>query len=143
MHWVLSAAAVALYFVIAPNSAMAGPRYSDPGVTILIFDTGAGRAIGTLGGSRNSTDPNERISCTVTRGEIVGASGAKVRSTSVSCSARDTSLRTVTCTTRSEAMANALNGLANDGLIEFQFDANAQCTDILVYESTSLERKRT
>jgi hypothetical protein len=38
-------------------------------------------------------------------------------------------------------MANALSGTTNDSLIEFHFDAAGKCTDIVVYESTSLERK--
>ena len=128
----LSAAAVAI----------AGPHYSQPGVTIFVDSTGAGNAMGTLGGTRNSADLNERLACLVSRTETTSSSGAKSRSTSVTCSARDTSRRTVSCTSTSDAMANALSGVSNDSLLEFHFDRNAKCTDIVVYESTSLERKR-
>jgi hypothetical protein len=126
---------------LAVSAAYAGPRYGQPGVSIFVDGTGAGYAMGTLGGTRDSADVNERLSCLVSRSETTSSSGAKTRSTSVSCSARDTSRRTVSCTATTEAMANALSGVSNDSLLEFHFDRNAKCTDIVVYESTSLERK--
>jgi hypothetical protein len=123
-------------------NAVAGPRYSPPGVQIFLNGNG-GYAEGTLGGTRNSANTVERITCTVTREEILSASGAlQERATLVVCTARNAAGRTASCASESEAIANGLNGLSNDGLLRFSFDANAQCTDILVYESSSLEVKK-
>jgi hypothetical protein len=127
--------------VALPQLSAAGPRYGDPGVTIFTDSSGGGYAMGTLGGTRDSADLIQRLSCLVSRTETTSASGARTRTTSVTCSARDTTRRTVSCTSTSDAMANALSGTSNDSLLEFHFDAAGKCTDIVVYESTSLERK--
>jgi hypothetical protein len=137
-----SALVAALACAAIPASAVAGPRYAQPGVQILLNGNG-GFAEGTLGGTRNSANTVERIQCTVTREEIISASGVLVeREILVICVARDAAGRTASCVSESEAIANGLNGLSNDGLLHFSFDANAQCTDILVYESSSLEVKK-
>jgi len=135
-------AGISLALGVAMPVLAAPPHYGRPGVEIFTDDTGAGYAMGTLGGTRNSADLNERLSCLVSRTESVSTSGAVTRSTSVNCSARDTARRTVSCTSTSDSMANALNGTSNDALIEIHFNASGQCTDIVVYESASLERKR-
>jgi len=122
--------------------AVAGPRYTPPGVQIFLNGIG-GYAEGTLGGTRNSANTVERITCTVTREEFLSATGTlTARETLVVCMARNAAGRTVSCASESEAIANGLAGLSNDGLLRFTFDANAQCTDILVYESSSLEVKK-
>jgi hypothetical protein len=126
----------------ASTSAVAGPRYTPPGVQI-VFIGNEGHAEGTLGGTRNSANTVERIGCTVSRDEILSSTGALLgRETLVVCIARNASGRTASCASESESIANGLNGLSPDGLLRFSFDANAQCTDILVYESSSLEVKR-
>lgn len=133
----LAMAALAISVTVA-----AGPRYGRPGVDIFVDTSGAGYAMGTLGGTRNSADLVQRLSCLVSRNETTSSSGAKTRSTSVTCIARDTARRTVSCTSTSDTMAAALSGTSNDSLLEFHFDATGKCTDIVVYESASLERKR-
>lgn len=120
----------------------AGPRYSPAGVQIVLNGNG-GYAEGTLGGSRNSANTVERIGCTVTREETLSASGAVLeRGSLVFCVARNAAGRTASCAAESDTLATGLNGLSNDGLLRFTFDSNAQCTDILVYESSSLEVKK-
>lgn len=136
------AIAAALLSLVVADGAFAGPRYGDPSVTISDDGAGGGKAMGTLGGVRNSADRFERLACLVSRSETTSASGAKTRSASVSCSARNTARRTVSCSSTSDALASALSGASNDSLIEFYFNASGQCTDIIVYESASLERKR-
>jgi hypothetical protein len=134
-------ACVAIATVLSSAAALAGIRYGVPNVSINVYPEGGGVVMGTLGGVRNSTG-NERLSCTVTRGEVTNSAGRVSRSTVVSCSARDNSNVLASCTSRNEALAVPLDGASNDSLIEFHFDAAAQCTNILVYESASLERKR-
>jgi hypothetical protein len=121
-------------------AALAGPRYSAPGVSIFKNADGSGQAYGTLGGTRNSSSPIERLACTVTRTE--SAANPPVRTTLVTCSARDKNNVSVVCTSTDDAVGDSLSGLANDGLIDFRWNANGVCTDVTVYESSSLERKR-
>jgi len=137
----LAATAAFATMVAMPLVSAAGPRYGEPNVSIFTDSTGAGYAMGTLGGTRDSADLIQRLSCLVSRNETTSSSGAKTRTASVTCSARDTARKTVSCTTTSDAMANALSGVSNDSLLEFHFDAAGKCTDVIVYESTSLERK--
>jgi hypothetical protein len=122
------------------TAALAGIRYSDPGVTVKKNPDGSGRAYGTLGGTRNSTSPFERLACTVTRSESAG--NPPVRSTFVLCSARDKNNVSASCTSTSDAVGDSLDGLASDGLIDFSWNAGGTCTTVSVYESSSLERKR-
>jgi len=126
---------------LASAAALAGIRYGQPSVSINAFPEGGGVVMGTLGGVRNSTS-NERLSCTVTRTETTSSTGRVSRSTVVSCGARDKNNVLASCTSRNEALAVPLDGASNDSLIEFHYDAAAQCTNIVVYESASLERKR-
>jgi hypothetical protein len=135
----LVATAAFTAFAIA-TGALAGIRYSDPGVTIQRNPDGSGRAYGTLGGTRNSASTLERLACTVTRAE--SAANPPVPTTLVSCSARDKNNVSVVCTSTSDAVGDSLDGLANDGLIEFTWNSGGVCTDVSVYESSSLERKR-
>jgi hypothetical protein len=135
-------AVVAALMIIAAAPAFAGPRYSDPSVTIVRNADGSGRVTGTLGGVRNSPGLIERLSCTLTRSENVLTGGAVQRTTVASCSARDKIGATATCLSTSDAFGNALSGLSNDGLIDFTYNSSGLCTEIVVYESSSLERKR-
>lgn len=137
---VISAAAVAGMAVSA--AAGAGPRYGVPGVTIEKNADGSGRFYGTLGGTRNSANTVERLGCTITRFETDPSGPNPARTTIVSCNARDKNNVSVICTTSNDALGDALDGLANDGLLDFRWNANGACTDITVYESSSLERKR-
>jgi hypothetical protein len=131
----------AILFMGITTAALAGIRYSVPGVTIFKNADGSGQAYGTLGGTRNSTSTIERLACTVTRTEST-ATNPPVRSTLVSCSARDKNNVSVVCTSTSDAVGDSLSGLANDGLIDFRWNSSGTCTDVTVYESSSLERKR-
>jgi hypothetical protein len=131
----------AIAAALASAAALAGIRYGQPSVSINAYPEGGGVVMGTLGGVRNSTS-NERLSCTVTRSETTNSAGRVSRSTVVSCGARDANNVVVNCTSRNEALAVPLDGASNDSLIEFHYDAAAQCTNIIVYESASLERKR-
>ena len=132
----IAAVAAALF----ATAALAGPRYSQPSVSIVKSADGGGHVMGTLGGVRNSASQVERLSCTVSRTERTVA-GVATRSTLVSCAARDKNNLQATCTSTSDAFANALNGLSADGLIDFTYNASGACTDITVYESASLEEK--
>jgi hypothetical protein len=124
------------------GSATAGIRYGQPGVSITSNADGSGYAMGTLGGVRNSANTRERLACTVTRTETTNSRGALVRSSTVSCGARDANGISVSCVSTQEKHAVALNGVSNDSLIEFHYDAQGTCTTLWVYESASLERKR-
>ena len=124
------------------SAAYAGSRYSQPGVIITPNADGSGYAGGTLGGVRNSANTVERLSCTVTRTETTGANGLPVQISQVSCVARDANGVVASCTSVQEKFAAALNGVSNDSLIEFRYNAAGSCTSLTVYESASLERKR-
>jgi hypothetical protein len=126
----------------AASATLAGPRFGDPGVTITSSSDGGGRAYGTLGGTRNSTSPFEKLACTASRSIALNNAGSEVRNAIVSCTATDKNRVTVTCVSIKEALIDALNGVSADGLIEFSYNASGTCTQILVYESSSLERKR-
>jgi len=134
--------AVAVSAILVSAIAMAGPRYSVPGVTIQKNADGSGQFYGTLGGTRNSTSAIERLSCSIDRTETDPSAPNPVRSTFVSCSARDKNNVSVSCISTQEDAADALAGLSNDGLLDIRYDVNGVCTSITVYESSSLERKR-
>ena len=126
---------------LCATGALAGARYGLPSVTVVKNADGSGRAYGTLGGTRNSAFPSEKLSCTVSRTSSVNLAGSEVKTTAVVCTATDKNRVTATCVSNKEEIADLLNGLSNDGLLEFSF-TGATCTSIYVYESSSLERKR-
>lgn len=138
----VTAACAALASAALASAAYAGIRYGQPSVSIHQATDGGGYAMGTLGGVRNSANTRERLACTVTRTETTTAAGVVRRATSVSCNARDGNNVVATCVSTQEKHAVALNGVSNDSLIEFHYDAAGTCTAIWVYESASLERKR-
>jgi hypothetical protein len=126
---------------LCATGALAGSRYGQPSVTVFKGADGSGYAYGTLGGTRNSAFPGEKLSCTASRSITVNSAGAEVKVTTVLCTAVDRNGVSAVCVSSKEEFADALNGLSNDGLIDFRFQG-AQCTSIAVYESSSLERKR-
>jgi hypothetical protein len=132
---------VALATALVATGAMAGARYGQPSVTVLKNPDGSGRAYGTLGGTRNSAFPGERLSCTAARSVSLNAAGAEIKVTTVSCVAVDKNGQSAVCVSNKEEFADLLNGLSNDGLVEFVF-TGVNCTALYVYESSSLERKR-
>jgi hypothetical protein len=123
-------------------AAIAGSRYNPPGVVITRNADGTGLASGTLGGTRNSSNNVERLSCVVVRTDMTSAAGVPSRSSTVSCIARDSASVSATCVSTLESHATALDGVSNDSLIEFRYDASGRCASITVYESASLERKK-
>jgi hypothetical protein len=134
-------AAACVLMAGAMSVAVAGPRYSVAGV-VRISDDGAGNLVveGTLGEARNSSNDAHRLSCQHSRSETTSSSGAVSRTATVVCSARNTE-RSITCVSTSEAIANALTGVSNDALIELHIRGTT-CTDIIVYESSGLIRKK-
>jgi hypothetical protein len=133
---------LALAAAVLATAAVAGARYADPSVTIVKNADGSGFAYGTIGGTRNSAFPGEKLQCTASRTSVISSAGAEVKVTQVLCSATDRNGVTASCTSTQEQYADALNGLANDGLIDFRFNAAGSCTGLAVYGSSSLERKR-
>jgi hypothetical protein len=122
------------------SAAAAGPRYNVPGVVRISPDANGGWVVeGTLGEVRNSPDNVHRISCLQTRTENLNADGMLVRTARVTCQASNTE-RSVACMSSSEAVANALNGVSNDALLELHI-VGSSCTDIVVYESSGMIRK--
>ena len=122
-------------------AALAGNRFNPPGVTITRNADGSGFVSGTLGGTRNTANTVESLSCTVVRTEVINAAGVPGRSTTVSCIARDKNSLSASCVSTLESHATVLDGVSNDSLIEFRYDANGRCASMTVYESASLERK--
>ena len=139
--WSARIAVVAACAVMV-SAAYAGSRYGMPGVVITPNADGSGYAGGTLGAVRNSANTVERLSCTVTRTETTGGNGLPLQVSQVSCVARDANGVVASCVSTQEKFAAALNGVSNDSLIEFRYNAAGACTTINVYESASLERKR-
>jgi hypothetical protein len=123
------------------NRGIGGARYGQPSVTVVKNADGTGWAYGTLGGTRNSAFPGERLSCSIGRAVTLNTTGGEVKVTTVICVAVDKNGVSATCLSTKEEFADALNGLSNDGLIDFRF-TGARCDSIAVYESSSLERKR-
>jgi hypothetical protein len=126
---------------LVATGALAGARYGQPSVTVVKNADGTGWAYGTLGGTRNSAFPGERLSCSIGRAVTLNSTGGEVKVTTVICVAVDKNGVSATCLSTKEEFADALNGLSNDGLIDFRF-TGARCDSIAVYESSSLERKR-
>lgn len=125
------------------TTAVAGSRYGQPSVTIFKNPDGSGQAFGTLGGTRNSAFPVEKLSCTVSRQVVYSSTGAELlKIATVACQATDRNGVTASCTSSNHQYADALDGLSNDGLIDFSFGPTGGCTALTVYESSSLERKR-
>jgi len=139
----LIVASAALVITGALGTAEAGPKYGAPGVIITVNADGSGSARGTLGGTRNTPNNVESLSCGVKRTEILDSSGAVVGTvTSVRCFARNASNQGLMCTSLSDAIGNQLNGISNDSLVEFYFDSKGNCTSINNFSSSSLERKK-
>ena len=126
---------------LVATGAMAGSRYGSPSVTVFKAADGSGYAYGTLGGTRNSAFPAEKLMCSVGRALALNAAGSELKITTVVCSAVDKNGVAAACLSNKEEFADALNGASNDALIDFRF-TGAQCTSISVYESSSVERKR-
>jgi hypothetical protein len=135
---VLTTTAVALGCVA--TAAVAGPRYQVTGI-VRISDNGSGGWVveGTLGEVRNSSNDAHRLYCQQSRSETTNASGTVTRSATVVCSARNTE-RSVLCVSTSVPVADALNGVSNDALIELHITGSS-CTNIIVYQSASTIRK--
>jgi hypothetical protein len=134
--WLVTAA-ILIGFV---SAAEAGSRYNVPGVVSITLDGNGNWVVeGSLGEVRNSSNDAHFISCTQTRSEVINAGGAISRTTRVTCQARNTE-RSVMCVSGSEAVANALNGVSNDALLELHI-SGVTCTDIIVYESSGTIRK--
>jgi hypothetical protein len=127
---------------VLATGALAGARYGMPNVTITRNADGSGGAYGTLGGVRNSAFPGEKLSCTASRSVVLNAVGAEVKVTTVACVAIDKNGVSAVCTSNKEEVADLLIGVSNDSLIDFSFNAAGTCTNIAVYESSPLERKR-
>ena len=138
----LRSVSLAVAAAVLAGAAAAGARYSQPGVTVFKNADGSGQAYGTLGGTRNSAFPREKLSCTVSRALSANSAGAELKITTVVCTAIDKNGVSAVCTSSQEKFADALAGVANDGLIDFSFSSAGACTAITVYESSSLERKR-
>jgi hypothetical protein len=137
----VTAACAAIASSAGVSVALAGVRYGSPSVTIFSTSDGGGYAMGTLGGVRNSAGTRERLYCAVTRSETTNSRGGLLQTTTVICGARSAANVSVTCISTQEKHGAALNGVSNDSLIEFHYDASGNCTNIWVYESASLERK--
>jgi hypothetical protein len=135
---VLTTTAVALG--CAATAAVAGPRYLVPGI-VRISDNGSGGWVveGTLGEVRNSSSDLHRLYCQQSRTETTNAAGAVTRSSVVTCIARNTE-RTVVCVSTAQPVADALNGVSNDALIELHISGSS-CTNIIVYQSASTIKK--
>jgi hypothetical protein len=138
----IHAGMVAAAAALLATSALAGSRYGQPSVTVFKNADGSGQAYGTLGGTRNSAFPGEKLSCTASRSIVLNANGAEVKLTTVICVAVDKNGVSAVCSSAKEEYADLLNGLSNDGLIDFSFNSGGACTALAVYESSSLERKR-
>jgi hypothetical protein len=129
--------------VLCATGAIAGSRYGQPSVTIFKNADGSGQVYGTLGGTRNSAFPVENLKCSVSRQVVYSSTGAELlKVVRVNCDATDRNGVKASCTSGNEKYADALNGLSNDGLIDFSFGPTGACTALTVYESSSLERKR-
>ncbi len=134
-----------LFACFAGMTAQAGPRYSESGYGQVAIQTDAsgGYAEGALGVVRNSTNTTEYISCTVSRTEVVNSSGVVVRSVSgISCTAVDAGGQRVSCISNDPVLLDAFVGVSSESVIGFEFDTDAVCTDVVVYESSTLDRKQ-
>ncbi|HEU4602127.1 MAG TPA: hypothetical protein VFS24_09170 [Steroidobacteraceae bacterium] len=136
-------ATIASTVALSAMTAFAGPRYSQPAVVITKNADGSGYVEGTLGGVRNSFNRIERISCEVQRNEYFDANGVAIGGLTVTtCQARDSKSQTVSCFAFDESLADALNGVGDDGLIGFRFNSGGNCTSVTYYESSSLAAKK-
>lgn len=139
------AACLLLFACFAGVAAQAGPRYSESGYgqVAIRTDANGGYAEGALGVIRNSSNATEYISCTVSRTEVLNSSGVVVRYVSgISCTAVDASGQRVSCTANDPMLLDAFVGVSSESVIGFEFDTRAVCTDVVVYESSTLDRKQ-
>lgn len=107
----------ALAMVGAGTAAWAGLKYTQDSVYISFANR---LAMGSLGGVRNSADPNEYIEVTI--------DAYPNGSTSVTIYAKNTSNQLVTCTSNAPSMVAAAQSLGTDSFILFTWDANNNCT---------------
>ena len=127
---------LALSTTMAVAIASAGPK-DTTAVNISPLPNGATVFSGSLGATRNSTSSVERISCSVSRYQT-----PTLTISVVSCNARDKNSNSVSCTSSSEALAEAVSGLRNDGFLEIAFNADGTCTTAEIDESSNLTRKK-
>ncbi len=128
------------------SAAGAGPRYSEGGegvVKIVRYNDGSGYVDGALGVVRNSASKNESIGCSIERAETLDDQDRPVaRTIRVICEAKDASKQKARCVSDNERLAEAFEGISDDAIITFRFDANNQCTGVTIYQSSSLDRKQ-
>jgi hypothetical protein len=132
----VAALAGAVLILLAAIPAQAGRKDTAPAGFAVQRD---GRTImwGSLGATRNSSNTQERIQCSVSRYQQTAVSTLTV----VSCSVRNAKGESFACGTTSEAFAEALIGIGNDGNIEIGVDADGNCETVEIDAASDLVRK--
>ncbi|WP_146209784.1 hypothetical protein [Vitiosangium sp. GDMCC 1.1324] len=116
------ATAVALTVMMALSTAAWAGAKGGASVTIS-WNGDNGAASGTMGTVRNSSDTLQYIGCTV---------AGNATSKWVSCSARNASNVTVSCTSWEPNIIQAAYAMTSDAHISFSWDASGACTTLSV-----------
>ncbi len=103
---------------LATRDADAGLKYTSP---VYVYTTSANGGIGYV---RNTTTTNDYIGCYVYQ----YGTGAP----SVYCSARDTSNKSLSCSTTDSKYVDAVRGMGIDSHISFGVDSTGKCNYLRV-----------
>ena len=121
---------IILGVLLASATAFAGLKSSAP---VYI---GTNMAAGSLGTARNGTDALQYMECfTMT------TVGATATTTSLACYARDIAGKSVACYGTNPALVAQVRALKGDSFLQFSWDANGQCTQIWVNDSSGYAPK--
>lgn len=129
----LSVGALALWV----NQARAGLKITDEVFIQTIPNGGGARAaVGSAGSARNSVDTLQSIGCSA-RQYVIGSTAL-----SISCSARDATNDSLTCTSTNAALLPIIGAIGTDSRISFGADAAGNCTYIGVESSSKYAPKK-
>ncbi|WP_224370650.1 hypothetical protein [Hyalangium versicolor] len=127
--------ALAVMMMVSP-AAWAGSK-SRTNVSI-VFSGSGGSAQGLMGTARSSTDTYQFLGCAASVG---GTPGTGTSSAWMTCSARNSSNVTVSCTSGNPAFIEALHSLNSDSYISFSWDGAGTCTALTVGTYSQYETK--
>jgi len=111
------------------SSVSAGLIYKTNGVYIYTNPDSSGLFVGTIGGTRNTSDSIQYIEC-FNDGAIA------------SCSARDLKRKEVKCATDKPDLINTIRSLTNSSSLQVNFNSQGICTSIAVFVGSKYQPKR-
>jgi len=124
--------AVCLALVAVATAAEAGRKQKQP-VSVWRNADNTGGADGAVGSARNSSDRNQYMHCALS-GNVGGIWGY--------CEASDANNVFGACGTSSPSLIQIIGTIGTDSTVQFVWDANGNCTNVLVFNNSMSEPKK-